>query len=54
MKIAISIVVAVVMPFGFFVLAGIILGRVLATRRHARLDNRADNIALLYRAITAA
>ena len=33
MKIAISIVVAVVMPFGFFVLAGIILGRVLATRR---------------------
>jgi hypothetical protein len=45
MKIAISIGVAVVMPFGFFVLAGVILSRMLARRRHARrLDHRADQL----------
>ena len=37
MKIAISIVVAIVMPFGLLVLSGIILNRVLATRRQARV-----------------
>ena len=43
MKIAISIVVAAVMPFGFIVLAGIILNRVLATRRQAQhLGRRSD------------
>jgi hypothetical protein len=35
MKVAISIVVAVVMPCGFLVLAGVILSRVLARRRQA-------------------
>ena len=32
MKLAISIVVAVVMPFGFVVLAGVMLSRMLAKR----------------------
>lgn len=44
MKIAISLVVAVVMPFGFFVLASIIVGRLLAKRRQARSDHRADQL----------
>ena len=45
MKIAISIVVAVVMPFGFFILVGVILSRMLARRRQAqRLDHRAHQL----------
>jgi hypothetical protein len=36
MKLAISIGVAVVLPFGFLVLAGIIVNHVLAKRRQAR------------------
>jgi hypothetical protein len=58
MKLAISIGVAVVLPFGFLVLAGIIVTHVLAKRRQprpARLqtpsastqDNRAGQVPAL-------
>lgn len=36
MKLAISIGIAVVLPFGFLVLAGIIVNQMLAKRRRAR------------------
>jgi hypothetical protein len=38
MKVATSIAVAVVMPFGLFVLAGVIVSHVLAQRRPKRSD----------------
>jgi hypothetical protein len=38
MKLAISIGVAVVLPFGFLVLAGIIVNHVLAKRRQPQPD----------------
>jgi hypothetical protein len=38
MKVAISIAVAVVMPFGLFVLTGIIVSRMLVTLRQERPD----------------
>jgi hypothetical protein len=38
MKVAISIAVAVVMPFGLFVLAGVILSRMLAKLSQERAD----------------
>ena len=43
MKVAIAIGVAVVLPFGFLVLAGLIVNHVLAKRRHpppARLQTQ--------------
>ena len=40
MKLAISVVVAVVVPFGFVVLAGVMLSRMLAKRGQDRWPNR--------------
>ena len=40
MKLAISVVVAVVVPFGFVVLAGVMLRKMLAKRGQDRWPNR--------------
>ena len=36
MKTVLSVAVAVVMPFGFFVLAGVVVGRIIAKHRETR------------------
>jgi len=36
MKTVLSVAVAVVMPFGFFVLAGVVIGRIIAKHRETR------------------
>ena len=36
MKTVLSIAVAVVMPFGLFVLAGVVVGRIIAKHRETR------------------
>ena len=46
MKLAISVVVAVVMPFGLFVLVGVILSRMLAKRAHERAHRLQTSSAL--------
>ena len=46
MKTVLSIAVAVVMPFGLFVLAGVVVGRIIAKHRETRGPCDATSLAI--------